>query len=138
MNFEIESHAEGHAHSYQLGQGRQLNVEHMYLSHQDSMPFALSPTLLGPLVRESDPLELGVHRAAMSNGNAVPLYVPRDIDYDFQQMLAEIVVSGGFVLVEVIQDCFRGLSFVALFMGYIDQFGQIVTDKAEHPRCFIS
>ena len=99
MSFEIESDVSDHARAYQLGRGRQLNVEHMYVGDRGLFPSSLSKTLLGSLVRESDPLELGVHRASMSSGNAVPSYVERDIDCELTLRLQTIIESGGFLLI---------------------------------------
>ena len=98
MSYDIQSDISEHARAFQLGSGRQVNVENLYLGDRESFPSALSTTLLGPLVRESDPLDLGVHRASMSSGNAVPAYVPRDSDSELERQLGTIGVAGGIVL----------------------------------------
>jgi tetratricopeptide (TPR) repeat protein len=111
MSFDLQSEAHDHARAYQLARGRQLNVENMYLGGREMLPSPLSSTLFGALVRESDPLELGVHRASIVNGNAVPAYVARDVDEAVARKLNGFSVSGGFLL--VVGDSTAGKSRVA-------------------------
>ncbi len=50
-------------------------------------------------VRNADPLELKVHRARTTeNGNAVPAYIPRDIDPAVQDALSRAGNRGGVIL----------------------------------------
>jgi hypothetical protein len=50
-------------------------------------------------VRDADPLELKVHRArTLDDGNALPDYIPRDIDPAVRQSLRRIAYAGGVVL----------------------------------------
>ena len=73
MSFELESHVRDHGRGYQQGSGYQYNIERAYLNVPATFdaPATLSARLfssdLGLLVCESDPLELGVHRAAILN-----------------------------------------------------------------------
>ncbi|MCL7423924.1 hypothetical protein [Streptomyces sp. YS415] len=50
-------------------------------------------------VRGADPLELKVHRArTLDDGNALPAYIPRDVDSAIQRSLHRIADAGGVVL----------------------------------------
>lgn len=50
-------------------------------------------------VRDADPLELKVHRArTLDDGNALPAYIPRDIDPAVRQALSRISGVGGAIL----------------------------------------
>lgn len=50
-------------------------------------------------VRDANPLELKVHRArTLDDGDAVPAYVPRDVDPDVRKALSRIGTDGGVVL----------------------------------------
>ncbi len=51
------------------------------------------------LVRDADPLELKVHRArTTADGNAVPAYIPRDVDSSVRTALARVSDDGGVIL----------------------------------------
>lgn len=97
--FELAGHVHDEAHAYQLGTGRQLNVENMYLGARQLLPSSLSVSALAPLVRDADPLALGVQRAAIADGNAVPPYIPRDADPILDRELTRSSAVGGFLLI---------------------------------------
>ena len=98
---EVEQHgdADGHGRVYQLGRGDQYNIEKGYLSQSPADLPWLTDVALWPVVRESDPLELGVHRAPISDGNAVPRYVQRDIDEELRRQMKGAAEQGGMVLI---------------------------------------
>jgi len=98
MPFELEAHASDHSHVYQQALGRQFNVERAYIGNEDILASRLLTTPISPLVRESDPLGLGVHRSAISRGNAVPPYVTRDTDSEITGKVEFAARQGGLVL----------------------------------------
>lgn len=69
------------------------------IAHADTLRTWLDEASLWPLVRECDPIELGVHRAALAQGNAVPLYVARDIDESLMGRVSALSSHGGMVLI---------------------------------------
>src|ERR1700730_2242622 len=93
------------------GKASSLMPTRCILGNRDVLSSVLSATLVGPLVRESDPIELGVHRAAISSGNAVPAYVSRDVDVSLLPKLQHMANSGGFLL--IVGDSTAGKSRVA-------------------------
>ncbi|WP_157431548.1 SEL1-like repeat protein [Actinomadura hibisca] len=92
-----------HGSTFQQGQGDQvnvaLNIEAGYFGVQDALPPWLLTRTEHPKVRDFDALELGVHRAPVHNGNAVPPYVSRDVDETIRARLAKAANLGGFVLI---------------------------------------
>jgi TPR repeat protein len=99
MSFELESHVRGHGRGYQQGSGNQYNIEAAYFTPPPTLSAFLFSSNPGSLVYESDPLELGVHRATILNGNAVPEYVPRDIDADLSKSVSALAQSGGLLII---------------------------------------
>ena len=99
MSFELESHASDYGKVYQQGRGHQYNISRAYFEPQGAQSALLFNVIPGSLVRESDPLELGVHRAAMLNGNAIPAYVPRDVDDELTQKLTLLSQRGGLLII---------------------------------------
>jgi hypothetical protein len=95
---EFHSEASGRGRIYQQGSGQQFNVEQAYFGVRDMMLPWLLDTQALPLARELDPLEMGVHRAPLEQGNAVPPYVTRDIDQELDKQLMTAARQGGFVL----------------------------------------
>lgn len=71
-----------------------------------------------PKVRDVDPLELGVHRAPLHSGSAVPAYIRRDTDDALQFALREAQSSGGFLL--LIGDSTAGKSRSA-YQGLLEE-----------------
>ncbi|MEU4338304.1 tetratricopeptide repeat protein [Micromonospora lupini] len=99
MNFELESHANDHGRAYQQGLGQQFNVENAYFAGQEHLLPQIFKGPRDPLVREADPLEIGVHRAPMAKGNAVPPYVSRDVDIEIISRVDSAIKHGGIVLI---------------------------------------
>jgi TPR repeat protein len=99
MPFELEGHAGGHGRVYQQGLGQQFNVERAYVGSEDTIVSKLLAMPMGTLVREADPLELGVHRSVISYGNAVPRYVPRDIDYELDEKVQFAASQGSLIII---------------------------------------
>jgi TPR repeat protein len=99
MSFELEAHADDHGRVYQQGLGQQFNVERAYIGSKEMLVSRLLPMIVSPLVRESDPLEIGVHRSAISQGNAVPPYVPRDTDRELAEKVELAADRGGLILI---------------------------------------
>lgn len=98
MRFELEAHADGHGRVHQQARGQQFNVERAYFGDRATLPSDIFNLSHWPLVRESDPLELRVHRSAVSSGNAVPPYVARDADTELEEALTRSSIRGGLVL----------------------------------------
>lgn len=103
-NFEqvdlgVHAIARQHARIYQQGQGLQLNIDNAVFNPETfgNTPWA-DEYESWPLVQEVDPLEIGVHRAPVSRGNAVPVYVKRDIDDDVALKLAQVLQRGGMLV----------------------------------------
>jgi hypothetical protein len=94
--FSIRGDAKHSARLSQQGQGYQVNIDQIFVG---SRPPLDSPWLeqfeSWPLVREIDPLELGVHRSSINQGSAVPLYVERDVDSETRDKLSRICRRGG-------------------------------------------
>ncbi|MET8371778.1 tetratricopeptide repeat protein [Micromonospora profundi] len=99
MNFELESHVNDHGRAYQQGLGPQFNFENAYFAGGDDLLPQIFKGPIDPLVRESDPLEMGVHRAPMARGNAVPPYVTRDVDIEISAKFDSAIKHGGLVLI---------------------------------------
>jgi TPR repeat protein len=95
---DFHGHASGHGRIYQQGQGQQFNFEQAYFGTGEGPPPWLLDIQSLPRARELDPLEIGVHRASIEQGSAVPPYVPRDIDDELSRQLAHAAKRGGFVL----------------------------------------
>jgi uncharacterized protein len=95
---EFHSDASGRGRIYQQGRGQQFNVEQAYFGVREMMLPWLLDTQALPLARELDPLEMGVHRAPLEEGNAVPPYVTRDIDEELDKQLTAAARQGGFIL----------------------------------------
>lgn len=99
MDEALFGHAADHGRVFQQGQGQQFNVDHAYFGGEGpTLPWLPDPSSV-PLVREWDPLELGVHRASMASGNAVPPYVSRDIDDDLLDHFRRASNRGGLILI---------------------------------------
>lgn len=95
----LHGEADDHGRVYQQGAGNQYNVERgFFLDASQQLPW-VSDATFWPTVQEADPLELGVHRAAILNGNAVPPYVTRDVDALLRSQVGEISASGGLVVI---------------------------------------
>ncbi|MFJ9632792.1 hypothetical protein ACIRU8_34315 [Streptomyces sp. NPDC101175] len=62
-------------------------------------PVVPHPRVAMFLVRDADPLELKVHRArTLEDGNALPAYIPRDIDPSVREALTRMGGDGGVIL----------------------------------------
>lgn len=73
--------------------------ERLYTRAQNAPVVARDSRVAVFPVRDADPLELKVHRArTLDDGNALPTYIPRDIDPAVRQALARIGDAGGAVL----------------------------------------
>lgn len=95
-------HASGadHARVFQQGQGYQFNAEKVYLGTLEQAVAQLPMEAIHwPPVREWDPLDLGVHRAPISDGNAVPPYVERDVDASMAETISTVLGQGGLLLI---------------------------------------
>src|ERR1700722_12306609 len=97
---EMHGHTSDHGRAYQQGHGHQYNIDRAFFegseAHQQILSFG---STLVPLVREADPIEIGVHRASILNGNAVPTYIPRDIDDELTRKIAASAERGGFIVI---------------------------------------
>jgi TPR repeat protein len=83
----------------QQGQGYQFNIDQVFIdSGQNQGSPWIAQYESWPLVQELDPLEFGVHRAPINQGNAVPPYVMRDIDFEVRTKMLRACKSGGLVL----------------------------------------
>src|SRR5262245_25686436 len=83
---------------YQQARGAQFNVDRLYLGAQGiQFPWSQQPDTW-QTVSESDPLELGVQRAPISGGNAVPAYIQRDAYISLRNAIRAATSAGGFVL----------------------------------------
>jgi len=96
----LRGHGTDQSSVYQQGSGNQFNIQHTALPsvviQQSSLLAAVD---YWPLVREVDPLDVGVHRASIEKGNAVPAYVMRDADREIRQRVSQALDDGGFVLI---------------------------------------
>ncbi|MFE1883705.1 tetratricopeptide repeat protein [Streptomyces diastatochromogenes] len=73
--------------------------ERIYRRARNMPAVALSSRVAVFPVRGADPLELKVHRArTLDDGNAVPAYIPRDIDPTVRNALVRLGPDGGVVL----------------------------------------
>lgn len=99
MSFELDSHVSDHGRVYQQGRGGQYNIDRAYFEPQGAHSTLIFSVAPGTLVHESDPLDLGVHRAAMLDGNAVPAYVSRDVDDELTEKLTLLVQRGGLLVI---------------------------------------
>ncbi|MFE0177850.1 tetratricopeptide repeat protein [Streptomyces sp. NPDC059002] len=73
--------------------------ERLFKRAQSAPPAASASHVATLLVRDADPLELKVHRArTTSAGNAVPDYIPRDVDSAVRTALARVRDDGGVIL----------------------------------------
>lgn len=71
----------------------------LYKEAKNTPPPTQSARIATLFVRDADPLELKVHRARTTGaGNAVPDYVPRDIDAPVRTALSRISDGGGVLL----------------------------------------
>ncbi len=71
----------------------------LYKEAKSTPPRAQTAEITTMLVRDADPLELKVHRARTTEtGNAVPDYIPRDIDTPVRTALSRISDGGGVLL----------------------------------------
>jgi TPR repeat protein len=95
----IHGHAAHAARISQQGQGYQINIDRAFFGFQ---PTPGSPWMEQfedfPLVGEADPLDLGVHRAPIGQGSAVPPYVERDVAEEVRDKLARVCRRGGLVM----------------------------------------
>jgi TPR repeat protein len=97
---ELHGYASDRARAYQQGHGHQYNIDRAVFEESDSHQQILSfGSALVPLVCEADPIEIGVHRAAILNGNAVPTYIPRDVDDELSSKIAAAAERGGFIVI---------------------------------------
>ncbi|WFE29853.1 tetratricopeptide repeat protein [Solwaraspora sp. WMMD791] len=102
MKHEVSGHASDHGRVFQQGDGFQYNVERAYFgAHGELLPFLpwVSNVAAWPVVRDCDPLQLGVHRSSIEGGNAVPRYVGRDVDQELVDAILEAARRGGFILI---------------------------------------
>ncbi|MEV1059455.1 tetratricopeptide repeat protein [Micromonospora chalcea] len=99
MTARIDGHAYGHSRIYQQAEGTQLHVERAYFGSRGELLPWLADVSSWPLVRECDPLHLGVHRARVARGNAVPGYIERDVDSEISSHLSNATRQGGLVLI---------------------------------------
>jgi uncharacterized protein len=99
-DLELHGNASGYGRVYQQGHGRQYNIDQAVFEDHGAGR-AILPMGIGivSLVRESDPLELGVHRASSLNGNAVPCYVARDVDDEVAEKITSLAGRGGLLVV---------------------------------------
>ncbi|MFB9927941.1 tetratricopeptide repeat protein [Amycolatopsis halotolerans] len=98
-SFSLEGKADHSGRMSQQGQGYQFNIDQVFIaSGQNQVSTWAAQYESWPLVRELDPLEFGVHRAPINQGNAVPPYVTRDVDSEVKIKLQQVCKSGGLVL----------------------------------------
>ncbi|MEK6438202.1 tetratricopeptide repeat protein [Pseudonocardia sp. T1-2H] len=100
----IHGHANDESHLYQQNSGIQLNIDEAYFGDDGLASRLRLPGVTWnpddwPTVAEWDPLDLGVHRAPINDGNAVPLYVQRDVDTNLGESITHAAENGGMVIV---------------------------------------
>ncbi len=90
--------ASDHSKLYQVGDGTQLNIDRSYIGLIDeSLPWSVDP-LQWPLVRDVEPVGIGVHPARNQDGGVVPPYISRDHDEQVRLAVALAARDGGLVL----------------------------------------
>jgi TPR repeat protein len=131
---EFRAHASGRGRIYQQGYGQQFNFEQAYFGAREGLPPWLLDIQSLPRARELDPLEIGVHRAPIEQGSAVPPYVQRDIDEELSKQLARAASQGGFVL--LVGDSTAGKSRAAYeaMLRILPDYRVIVPDNGQELR----
>ncbi|NEA46324.1 sel1 repeat family protein [Streptomyces sp. SID10815] len=87
------------AASLPRGQLDRHRLKSLYGRARSTRAVALDSRVAVFPVRDADPLELKVHRArTLDDGNAVPAYIPRDVDTGVREALTRLGTDGGVVL----------------------------------------
>lgn len=113
----------GRSHVYQQGEGRQYNIAGDYIVGSEPLPWLGTPDEW-PRISTLDPLEVGVHRAAVSGGTALPPYCLRDVEAELERLVAEQGQSEVGMAVLLIGDSTSGKSRMAYEL-LVRHFGKL-------------